>query len=311
MNKLITLPLPARPQPAPDRALILPGHRYRLNVPASALSDVADAGHVQHSGIVGTYRLSADSAEIEAVDLSVQAIRCFVWDADLLKPSVSRWLEADTDQPRTTRPNRLTIIDAGLEGPEVRMQNQQAVLRIAPRFELEWRTEAHAGRLGWVRLVESSRIVQFEDGETLVLLDTDAANAGPVLYLGDADDDLAVMPVCAFQQRGDRQRFCFTSEVTQTIPVECRGKPVASVSVLEKYTCYFMQNAAPEDAEQHIWVPVHWPVVWAWSIRVQQRFDGVWDIFRKKLIMPMPTTEAPGLPCWHGNTLRCRAAIEL
>jgi hypothetical protein len=40
-------------------------------------------------------------------------------------------------------------------------------------------------------------------------------------------------------------------------------------------------------------------------LRVQQRYDGVWNIFRKKLILPTATTEAPALPHWRRNSLQC------
>jgi hypothetical protein len=156
--------------------------------------------------------------------------------------------------------------------------------------------------------VESSRTLQFEDGDSLVLLDTDAGGA-PVLYLSDSTDNVAIKPVCAFQQQGNKQRFHFTTDIRQIIPAEFNNKAVASVSVLEKYTCYFMENAAPDKPDRHIWVPVHLPIVWGWSIRVQQRYDGEWDIFRKKLILPKSSTEAATLPCWQSNSLRYHTTI--
>lgn len=193
------------------------------------------------------------------------------------------------------------------------MVDSHPTLTISPRFELEWSTEAFASQLGVVQLFESSRTLQFADGETLVLLDTEAAGVGPVLYLSDATGALAVKPVCAFQKQGDKQRLEYSGKIAQMIPAEFRDKPVESVSVLEKYTVYFMQNAAPDDTEQHIWVPVHLPIVWGWSIRVQQRFDGVWDIFRKKMMVPTSSTEAAALPRWQSNSLLCRrqAMFEL
>ncbi|MGZ4969229.1 MAG: hypothetical protein ACXV8O_11240 [Methylobacter sp.] len=305
MNNLFTLH-PVRHDPIAEVPLpVHPGYRYRMMVPEHS-NHLIDTDY-QHSGIIGAYRLSAESADIEPVDLHVQPPQCFVWDTDYLSPSVSAWLQSDPEQPRSTHPNCLTIMEAALAEPEVRLSDKRPVLSISPRFELEWSTAAFASQLGLVQLVESSRTLQFEDGESLVLLDTESANTGPVLYLSDPADNLAVKPVCAFQQRGDKKRFGFTTEVTQVIPAEFKGKAVVSVSVLEKYTWYFMQNAAPDDAERHIWTPVHLPVVWGWSIRVQQRHDGEWDVFRKKLIMPTSTTEDPRLPRWHSNTLLCRA----
>ena len=314
MNNIVTLHSPIRSLPIPDRAAIHPGCRYDMILPDSALTEylnhVTDADHDQQTGIVGAYRLSVDSAEIEPVDLSAQPLKCFVWDMDLLSPSIRRCLHIDPERQRTTHNNRLTLIDARLDAPEVRLLDNQPVLTISPQFELEWATEAFASQLGLVQLVDSSRTVQFADGESLVLLDTETSGSDPVLYLNDSADNSVVKQVCSFQAQGGKQRFGFSTIVSQAIPSEFSNKPVVSVSVLEKYTWYFMQNAAPNDPERYIWVPVHLPIIWGWSIRVQQRFDGVWDIFRKKLIMPTPSTEAPALPLWQSNSLRCHTAQE-
>lgn len=306
MNKPLPLNIPVKPAPLAEVAGIQAGRRYHLTLPVlTENAGQAIAANLDpQSGIVGAYRLDAHSAGSEPVDLSTQLVRCFVWDVDSLSPIVRSCLQGDSGAPAFFGHNRLNLHDAGLDGPEVRMQNGQPVLAIAPRFDLEWATGAFPSQLGWVQLVESSRTLQFEEGGSWVLLDTEAAG-GPVLYLDDANDNRAVKPVCAFQQQGDSQRFNFITAVTQPIPSEFNKKAVASVSVLEKYTGYFMQNAAPDDPERHIWTPVHLPIVWGWSIRVQQRYDGVWDIFRKKLILPAASTEAPALPHWQSNSVLC------
>ncbi|MGZ8191394.1 MAG: hypothetical protein ACXWTS_09225 [Methylococcaceae bacterium] len=315
MNKLLTLQIPVKPAPVAEVVRIHAGHRYCINIPEPTLTEhagqVIAAAHDQQSGIIGAYRLNTDSAESEPVDLSKQPAQCFVWDTDLLSPPVSNCLQAASEKLQSFGHNNLSLHDAGLDGPEVRMQNDQPVLTISPRFDLEWATDAFPSQLGWVQLVESSRTLQFEDGDSLVLLDTEAAGGGSVLYLDDANDNLVVKPVCKFLQQGDKQRFYFKSEVTQIIPIKFSNKAVASISVLEKYTCYFMQNAAPDNPECHIWVPVHLPIVWGWSIRVQQRYDGVWDIFRKKLIMPTASTEAAALPHWQSNSVLCSKAVDI
>lgn len=317
MNNIHTLHFPKRSNPVSGTAKIRPGCRYSMSVPESSPArsgkDLADLDHYLQSGVVGAYRLGINSAEIEPVDLSAQSVQGFVWDTDLITPVMNQWLQTDQERPRTSLHNRLTLLDASLDAPQVVTADEHPVLTISPRFDLEWSTEAFASQLGVVQLLESSRTLRFADGETLTLLDTEAAGVGPVLYLSDATGALAVKPVCAYQQQGGKQRIDYAGKVTQLIPAEFHGQPVESVSVLEKYTVYFMQNAAPDDADRHIWVPVHLPVVWGWSIRVQQRFDGVWDIFRKKLIMPTPTTEAPALPSWQSNSLLCRgqAMFEL
>lgn len=315
MNNIFTLRPPVRPVPVPEPELIQPGFSYRLHIPPSTgpeqAKDFSDASLDVQAGLVGNYRPGIHSAAIEAADLGRQPVPCFVWDADLLSPGVKRALQVGPEQPHTPHNNVLTLLNESLEGPEVRLINDHPTLTIAPRFNLEWVTQAYASQLGLIQLVESLRTLQFADGESLVLLDTEAAGVGPVLYLNDEADTLAVKPVCAFQPQGARQCFDFTTEIKQIIPAEFEGKAVESISVLEKYTYYFMQNAAPDDPDRHIWVPVYLPIVWGWSIRVQQRSDGEWAIFRKKLIMPMPTTEAAALPLWQSNSLRCRRRADV
>ncbi|WNV03351.1 hypothetical protein RP726_12885 [Candidatus Methylospira mobilis] len=300
---------PVRLAPTPEETTIQPGYRYRVNWSESELAEYlkrageADADH--HTGVVGAYRPGIDSAQIEAIDLNAQPLNCFVWNTELLTKTMRRGLQSEAEQAPPRHNNRLTLMDSCLGGPEVRLINERTVLSVAPRFELEWTTEAFASQLGCIQLMESSRTLHFSDGEALILLDTEAADDGPVLYLGGTGDTQAVKPVCAFQARGERQKIGYNMEISQLIPAEFQEKAVVSVSVLEKYTCYFLQNAAPSDPERHIWTPVHLPIVWGWSIRVQQRYDGVWDIFRKKLILPTATTEAPALPRWRRNSLQC------
>ena len=311
MNTILNFPL--RPAAANSEAAIQPGRRYRMLFPetlaAGQVKDLADVEHLVQSGVIGAYRLGIDKAEIEAIDIKAPEAQGFVWDADLLSPEIQACLQIEAGHPQSPLQNRLTLLEASLDAPEVRMVNEQPVLTVSPRFELEWSTEVFASQLGLLQLLESTRTLQFEDGDSLVLLDTEALGLGPVLYLSNAGDSVVVKPVCGYQRQGDKRGLTFATSAEQIVPAQFMGKPVASVSVLEKYTMYFMQNAAPEQPEAHIWTPVHLPIVWGWSIRVQQRFDGVWDIFRKKLIMPTPSTEAAALPRWQSNSLRCRPAV--
>lgn len=306
MSYIFPLPQTIRPKPHGSDTAIFSGHRYSLHPEGMAAAGALDSEHAFQSGLIGGYHIGIDSAELETLDLSVPPVQGFVWDCALLTPRLREMLSVDNDRPSSASHNRLTLIDAKLEAPIVQMREDAPVLTISPQFELEWATEAYASQLGVVQLVESLRIAHFEDGESMVLLDTEGAGLGPVLYLNDADRRQAVKPVCAYQAKDQRQCVEFSEVVTQAIPAELAGKTVASISVLEKYTIYFMQNAAPDQPERYIWAPVHLPVVWGWSIRVQQRYDGVWDIFRKKLVMPIPSTEAPALPLWQSNSLRCR-----
>jgi hypothetical protein len=313
MNNIHFLHSPVQRAAIFDHPMIQPGRRYQMieresDQPKRA-GDISDIDQALQTGMLGAYRLGINSSQLDSVDVMAQSAQGFVWEPGLLSPELRSRIQIDPRRPWSTRQNNLTIIESSLNAPEVRISDGQPVLTISPRLELEWATDAFASQLGLVQLVESSRTVQFEDGESLVLIDTEAEGVGPVLYLSDSTGAMAVKALCAFQQQGNNRRLAVSTEVTQSIPAEFKGKAVTSISVLEKYTWYLMQNADPDDTEQHIWVPVHLPIVWGWSIRVQQRFDGVWDIFRKKLIMPAPSTEAPALPRWQSNTLRCHRTL--
>lgn len=311
MDYIFQLPLPARRQPMARDIRFFPGHRYRIDLPEADINPLADPEYALQKGLIGAYRPGLNATEIEAVDISAHPTQAFVWDVELLNPRLTGSLQLDTGQPRATDFNRLNLLDARMAAPEVRLIRNLPTLSICPRLELEWRTAAHASQLGIVQLLESTRALLLANGESVVLQDTETAGNGPVLLLDDTADHAAVKPVCGFQAQGEQRRFEFSHAVSQLIPAEIDGQAVTSVSVLEKYTLYFMQNADPEQPHRFIWVPVHLPIVWGWSIRVQQRYDGVWDIFRKKLIMPIPSTEAPSLPRWQSNSLRCRIITEL
>lgn len=311
MDYIFQLPLPVRHPPIVRDIRVFPGHCYRIALPEAELDPLTDPDYAQQHGILGAYRLGPAAAEIEAINLLTQPPQGFVWDADLLPPRLNLALQSGAGQPRAADFNHLNLIDTRMATPEVRLIQNIPTLIICPRFELEWHTTVHASQLGVVQLVESTRTVVLANGESVALLDTEIAGNGPVLLLNDTADHAVVKPVCGFQSQGQQQRFEFSHTASQSIPAEIDGQAVTSVSVLEKYTLYFMQNADPEKPDRFIWVPVHLPIVWGWSIRVQQRYDGVWDVFRRKLIMPTPSTEAPALPRWQSNSLRCRISTEL
>ena len=201
--------------------------------------------------------------------------------------------------------NRLTLLESGLQGPEVWFSGQQPLLSVSPYFKMRWRTDGCGSRLGCIQLVEASRTLRFAEGEELVLLDTDWAGGGPVLYSGSHGEISGVEAISPFQPQGMETVVNFAGDATQMIPKEFLDQPDLALTVLEKYTVYFVENAAPEDAEAQEWTPLHLPIIWGWSVRVQQRLDGVWDIFRRKLVLPTISTEAPTLPVWHTDTLHC------
>jgi hypothetical protein len=314
MSPIYPLFIPARPALKAVPARPQPGFRYRISPPNPNLTTVntklADFDP-QQSGMLGNYQANIDKSVVAAVDFKDKPVYGYVWDNDLLEPTALLSLMDADAQNQIRHNNHLTLLDAGLLAPEVRELNGNSLLYIAPHFELEWSTSGFASQLGLLQLVETSRSLQLENGESVVLTDSPAHDRNPVLYLGDSFDTEAIKTICGYQAKADKQRFRFSRPVSQPIPTQINGKQVVSVSVLEKHICYFMQNARPDLPLQFIWTPVHLPIVWGWSIRVQQRFDGIWDIFRKKLILPTPSTELPRLPVWQRNSLQCSPSTQV
>ncbi|AMK78708.1 MULTISPECIES: hypothetical protein [Methylomonas] len=306
MEHIFPLPRPTPARPKPSNPVIQAGHRYSIDTQKLADNRLGDLEHDLQNGLLGSYRLNAEQAVATAVDTQKLPAQAFVWNSELLSSQLKDCLPITATHPQCPNHNRLTLIDVGMTAPEVSLRDATPTLSITPCFELEWVTAAYSSQLGVLQLVESTRTIHFTDGETMTLLDTESTSGGPVLYLSGTESHLPVVPLGAFQRQGQQQKLLFNQAVTQAIPSQIAGNAVASVSVLEKYTVYFMQNAGPDLPDLYIWVPVHLPIVWGWSIRVQQRYDGVWDIFRKKLIMPSASTEAPKLPLWQSNSLLCQ-----
>lgn len=310
MDYIFQLPLPARHKPTHRNLGIFPGHRHRIELTDATGRDLANQDFAQQQGLLGAYRLELHASTIETIDTSRNPMQGFVWDADLVTPLMQQALSVDTDQAPVNAYNQLDVLDIAMETPDVRLIESLPTLSVSPCFKLEWHTPAHASQLGILQLVESTRTLQLANGHSAVLMDTEAEGGDPVLLLNDEADRAVVKPVCGFQSKGQRTRLEFRQTASQRIPAAWDGVATESVSVLEKYTLYFMQNADPQQTDRYIWVPVHLPIVWGWSIRVQQRYDGIWDIFRKKLIMPTPSIEAPPLPHWRRNSLACRGAAQ-
>ncbi|MBD9363124.1 hypothetical protein EBB_22090 [Methylomonas sp. EbB] len=300
----LSRPMPAPPKP--NNPLLQAGYRYSLDTQKLADNPLSDVEHDLQNGLLGDYPLSIEQGVAIAVDTKQTPIQAFVWNSDLLSTPLKSCLDLDSTHPQYPNQNRLTLIDAGMAAPTVSLADDMPTLSISPHFELAWDTAGFCSQLGILQLLESTRTAHFADGKTMTLLDTETEEGGPVLYLSGKERSAPVIPLGGFQQQGQQQKLLFSQVVTQSIPSEIAGNTVASISVLEKYTVYFMQNAGPDRPDLYIWVPVHLPIVWGWSIRVQQRYDGVWDIFRKKLIMPSASTEAPKLPLWRNNSLACQ-----
>lgn len=259
--------------------------------------------------VIGGYRLARDRADIIPADLERKPDRLFVWNTDADQAALREVLcVAAAEAKPLTSPPRLLLTAARLIGPELVSTGTEHCLVLTADFELEWQPQTNSARLAAVELVQSTRSIRFEDSSERSLLDTDEMD-GPVRY-AQGRDDAPLKPVATAQTTGTQTRHHYQVELTQRIPEQLHGKAVAEVTVLEKYTSYFLHSEAPEDADNHIWVPLLIPVMWGWSIRVGRRTDGEWGIVRRKLFMPTSQDSGLELPVWRTDSRSGESSAE-
>jgi hypothetical protein len=257
--------------------------------------------------LVGGYRIAGNRAEVLAADPESRPDQLFVWNADVQAKSLQGILAdraADTDSPSQAQAlvaNRLQLASAQLVGPELEVTGSGALLSMTAAFDLEWHADVCAAELGAVELVQAMRSIRYEDGSEQTLVDTSDCDE-PVRYEPGSGGASAIRPLGERLSQGGSRRLPYQLALSQTIPSHVEGKAVADVTVLEKYTTYFMQCEAPNDPDNHIWIPMLHPVMWGWSIRVGRRTDGEWGILRRKLFLPTSMDEGLSLPCWETNT---------
>ena len=304
IHHLKIVPRPSKPQQAENPIYV--GRRYSL---AEGLA-IAQTRAVcaDQDLFIGGYRLARDRAEIIAADPEHEPERLFVWNGDADNRAMQDILAvaAHTDIPASRHPlvaNRLQLNAATLSGPDLQDCGTDARLNLTANFELEWHTDICPAELGAVELVQATRSIRFEDGSEQVLIDTSECEGG-VRYYHAEKDGVPVTPIGERQSQGASIPYRYQVELTQHIPSHLDGKAVADVTVLEKYTSYFMQCEDPADTDNHIWVPLLSPVMWGWSIRVGRRTDGEWGILRRKLFMPTGMDEGLLLPLWQTSSQR-------
>jgi len=92
--------------------------------------------------------------------------------------------------------------------------------------------------------------------------------------------------VCGFQQQGVKQRLSFKTHSKQFIPLNFQDNKLQSLSVLEKYSVYFMQKPGAK------WKRGTYLDAGTFAVGMGVEYPGsaafrwVWDIFRQKLIRP-------------------------
>jgi hypothetical protein len=302
-------------------AILQAGYRYQINCVDYA---VLNATH----GVVGDYRISSRAGEIVPVGPEIPGTpetnlsnACYFWDTgidlsgldgDLRSSHNEKLLPLNECQLKTSR---LILTSAMMHGPELKTNkeldtnNEVTTLRLSPRFDFTFSTDAYAAQLGVIHLVQANRFIKLEDNREIVLLDTGIEDI-PVLYLENSLDDQPVKLLSGQQEPSVTREHTCDFTISQPIPEKIDGARVATVTVLEQYCSYFMHKMHSNNVDESIWTPVYAPITWGWSIRVGRRTDGEWGILRRKLILPTTGNDGWQLPTWSNNTLNCSVSPE-
>lgn len=285
-----------------EEPALVPGRPYRL----ATASDNCLLRHscVDPDLLIGDYLVTPEQARFVTADPTKGATIGYLWDPELTADQLRELPLRETARRAAgggLQGNRLQLHTAGLDGPELHVDETGTCLRMHAHFALQWRTDVCAASLASVTLVQASRSLRFEDGGEMCLLDT-AGQDGGVRYAPPADDDGPLRAIAGPQGRGEVSEQVCSIELTQAIPAQIDGRLVAEVTVLERYSSYFMQRELAQQKEVGIWVPLMTPLMWGWSIRVGRRTDGEWGILRRKLFLPTGQEEGFSLPLWESHT---------
>ncbi len=273
------------------------GRRYMVH---------AASGVQMPHGVVGDYHISEQAGEAEQWLLDGQGTaECLVWDTEI-EGGAAESLSIFGPEGERLSADSLGINACVLETAEQEWPlYQHNTLSLMPRLEVRFSTDVSSARLGLITLVEAQRFLLLEDGTRHTLLDTNSGlddDCGhSALYL-KARGAGAVDQITPLQARGVTGNYCFSVPLSQPLIEEVGGTPVVSMTVLEQYSSYVMQQL--DDPDNGVWLPVHAPITWGWSIRVGRRNDREWDILRRKMIRPTVGHEGLQLPVWTTNTLQ-------
>lgn len=288
---------PVREHPMP----VILGRPYSIKYPESEPRE--DSVH----GIVGGYSINSDAGKWLAYTSGIN--NAFIWDTTEM--SIHNSLHILHDDHSAPVPltncqlvtNRFMLSENSLQGPEIVSEKDQHTLRMTSRFAFEFSTDHHAAQIGVITLVQANRFITLQSGSIVTLLDT--GNDEPVLYLVGEDDNAPIKMIADKQAAGCSQTHLYTHEVKQVIPESMETEQLASLTVLEHYTSYFMQRDITEKYNAAIWIPAYPSISWGWSIRVEKQHDGEWGIFRRKVMFPITSHNGLELPVWDCNSVDC------
>ena len=288
--RLCTAPMPA------GQARLIPGMPLEIQGTLGAIHGLAAPYHLKDLG----------AAHRGAIELGSSG-QVIIWDsgincADLLSDKKLRLgATALTPDTFTLADNCLRICASSILGPELIQVEDLTRLRMQPIIDLDYQADYFPAQVAELRVVASQRFLALHNGQTQVLTQTDET-LGPALVLSpllrqENDAELLTQLFAPVLLHG-RQQLRADTPVFQTIIAEYNGEAVASVTVLEQYTSYFLQRY--NDTQRlGCWVPALPPVTWGWSIRVAKNGADEWAIVRRKLMLPTVGHEGLQLPYWQ------------
>lgn len=278
----------------PALATLCTGRQYSfVNTSVSTISEI--------HGLIGGYQLSTNEAKVLPLHYDKEKFSGFFWDTDVNLPDNIHLQNPDNSQSikhPVLQSNHVQLTNCTLNGPELNETNGETELSVSPMFEMEFRSNFHTARLGAIRLVEANRFATLENGKKIILLDTHK-HGEPVLLLPDNLDSQSIDMIIDHQPAKETQVKNYSYRINQNIPEKIEDHKVTSVTVLEQYSNYFMQQDVSNT--NCIWTPACAPVLWGWSIRVERRTDDSWYIGRRKVMMPIISNNGMELPLWTAN----------
>jgi len=293
---------PKQPVNISEAPTLTIGKKYRLR-------HLKHSNGIQH-GLIGDYQLNLQTAEITPLSgMNDEIVSGYFWDShcDLealsLHVEIDRHVNAESIKKYRLDNNRLEIQVAALHGPVIAATGQSALLSLSPHFEVRYSTDAFSAQLSLLHLVQTRRFFTLANGKCLHILDSGEEDQA-VLHLSSAEAQQPMAWSSPVQQQGTSQIYQITNEISQAIPAAIDNQPVIGLTVLERYSSYWLQRALPFNSES-IWTPLAPPISWGWSIRVGRRYDGEWDIMRRKLMLPISGADGLQLPLWKRNSLAC------
>lgn len=199
--------------------------------------------------------------------------------------------------------NYFVLMHSTLTTPEIFDDEEVPRLSFQVEFDFAYSAEAMSARLGILNLVEKQCFVTLENGQRRML--QSSGDEEKILFV---NNDELVYPVNTLMDLSHKDKLVqkkHMETISHDIPSQIDGINVETLTVLEQYQSFFMQRELPFSME-NIWTPVCAPISWGWSMRVAKRPDGVWRIYRQKLLMPTVGHDGLEMPVWEGNNLQAQ-----